>query len=947
MLEQKNSTLSVFTAVDLALLSKELWFFRVSHDQYMDLTSAYGLVLDNPKILIIPNEQLNVGVEGFLSIHNKLEEKFSHSIHNNLKGIELIVAPDNLFECFYFETLKTKTINYKSTYEAVVRDLENIGYERVSYVEQPRQFCVKGGVVDVYSPLYSRPARVCLYDGETALSFYDLATGLTDNPETKELVLTKQSTKRVPVGVQSLIKKGAFKKYCGNLSNNSDFGGGLSIVDYPVFTKNKQNATYLKELYFSAYKYKNTLVAPQSYQKGIVVSSQQEDVALERGDLVCHEDFGLGVLVGLIGNKEEFLKIKFEDAVVQLSVKNLHKVSFVSRENVGEAKLSSLSKKGVWLRQKKRINSSAEKQTSDLVAFYSNKKNNYRRPYLFGGALEGSFLEAFEYEDTPDQSVVWEEIVGDLEKNQPMYRLLCGDVGFGKTELAIRAAFRVVVNGGQVLVLAPTSILASQHFVVFKKRLSSFGVVVDLFVGSLSENKKVSVKSGWVEKKIDILIGTSAVLYDVVFIKNTSLFVVDEEHRFGVKDKEGVLEGFVTKDVLLMSATPIPRSLNLSLSGLNDISTLGSPPVLRKPIQTFVNYFDDSLILRAVEFELSRGGQVFFVHNNISSIVSIKNYLSRLIPRASIVVAHSKIKPKQLQENILNFINGGVDILLCTSIIGSGVDIPNSNTIIINSSHRFGLGQLHQIRGRVGRSNKQGYAYMLIPKGAVLSIRARKRLVTIEKNVSLGSGYHIAKSDLQIRGGGMLFGYTQSGKGFEFGFEFYSKLMSKSINKLSGFSLSFFVDNFVYNVDFLCVFPENYIPNAFDRLRNYRFINSLYSKEKIENFQSVLADLYGPPPPPALNMINMRLLAVMSSKFGLVQVLCKGVLVVFSFNNTFNRGKELFKFLSVSGSVLDAFSFKDQEHVTELRLTFNSSVLLDASFLVGFLTQLKGFYDKK
>ena len=948
LLEQKQN-LSIFSAVDLALLSQKKWFFSASFNQYTELTSAYGLVLDNPKILIVPNKQFNVGVDGFLSIYNKLEEKFSHAIHNKLKGVDVLVALDGASFCNYFKTVSTKKIDSSSTYESVVSDLRAVNFEQVSYVEQPKQFCLKGGIIDIYSPLYNQPARVCLYDGDVSISFYDLATGLSGGEQAKGLVLTKLSTINKQKNILSLIRDNSFNQYSSPIYNESSLSGDFSILDYNLFSKNKDQALYIKDLYFSAYKYNNTVVAPNSYQKGVVVSSTQEDVALERGDVVCHEDFGLGVLVGLFGSEEEFLKINYEDASVQLSVKSLHKLSFVSREKTSDIKLNSLSKKGVWSRQKKRVALGVEEQTKELISFYANKKNSYRKPYVFGGALEEDFLSSFEYQDTPDQALVWKEIRQDLEKSQPMYRLLCGDVGFGKTELSIRASFRVVINGGQVLILAPTSVLANQHFVVFKARLSSFGVVVGLCVGSLSENKKQTLKSDWVEKKIDVLIGTSSVLYDVVFIKHTNLFVVDEEHRFGVKDKEGVLDGFVNKDVLLMSATPIPRSLNLSLSGLNDISTLGSPPVLRKPIQTFVNYFDETLIIRAIEFELSRGGQVFFVHNNIGSIVSIKNVLSRLVPRASIVVAHSKIKPKQLQKNILSFVDGSVDILLCTSIIGSGVDIPNANTIIINSSHRFGLGQLHQIRGRVGRSTRQGYAYMLIPKGSRLSDRAYKRLVTIEKNVSLGSGYHIAKSDLQIRGGGMLFGYTQSGKSFDFGFEFYSKLMSKAIVDLSGSSDSFLVDNFVYNVDFLCVFPEKYIQNSFDRLRNYRIINSLYSRDKIKAFQKGLLDLYGPLPEPALNMIQMRLLAVLCLDLGLAQVFCKGFVVVFSFNNTFNKGKELFKFLGDFGEVsgLGEYNFKDLEQATELHLKFNSGVKINAAFLVDFLKKFRVFYGEK
>ncbi len=943
---------SIFTAIDLALLSKKNWLFYINYNEYKELSSAYGLILDNPKILLVPDPESSTGVDGFLSIYDKLDEKLSLSIDKNLNNIKILVVVKDTITCEYKKVVSKVTINDKSNYSQVLDSLKKVGYEQTNYVEQPKQFCIKGGVIDIYSPIYNQPTRVCLYDTETSLSFYNLATGLSSNEKIEDLILTKRSIKKTKVTISSLFDFNRYNKYIFKPELKEIKGGLFTKIDYKVFIKNKTRSIYLEDVFFSAYQYKGFVIAPASYKKGSVVSAQQEDVALERGDFVCHEDFGVGVLIGLIGgddkDEEEFLKIKYEDAVVQLSIRNLHKLSFVSRENISDTPLNSLSKKNVWARQKSKVTAVVEHKIKELVDFYTNKKNNYRAPYNFGGQIEKSFLDAFEYEDTPDQEIVWKEIAKDLEGNNPMYRLLCGDVGFGKTELSIRAAFRVVINNGQVLILAPTTVLAGQHFKVFKERLESFGVIISLFVGTLNNDDKNKIKTDWVEGKIDILIGTSAVVYNPVFIKYTSLFVVDEEHKFGVKDKEGVLEGFVNKDVLLMSATPIPRSLNLSLSGLNDISTLGSPPVLRKPIQTFINYFNDSLIKRSIEYEVSRGGQVFFVHNNISSMLSIKNYLLRILPRLRILVAHSKVAPSLLQKNILSFVEGSADLLLCTSIIGSGIDIPNANTIIINSSHRFGLGQLHQIRGRVGRSDKQGYAYMLIPETTQLNPRARKRLITIEKNVSLGSGYHIAKSDLQIRGGGMLFGYNQSGKSFDFGFEFYSKLMSKSLSKSNSKSPSFVVDNFVYNVPFLCVFPNNYIENSFDRLRNYRLLNSTYSTDKLTVFCNNLIDLYGPLPVEALNLTNMRLFSLLSGYFGLFSLVCKGSRVVFSFNNSFKRGKELFKFLDNNKPSLGlvVYKFNSISLGTELLLDFNVGVKINGAFLVRFLKLFKDSYEE-
>lgn len=943
---------SLFDSLDLALFSGGLWRFSLTDNEYIELLSAVNLILDDPRVLVLPTENKNVSISGFVSIYDKLDEKFSTAINNGLRGVKILISPLNVKNIHYKSVVEQVVINTVSSYNDIIKSLKLVGYEKVDYVESTREFCVKGGVIDVYSPNYNNPVRICMYDSDATLNFYSLSTGLSMDAGVDELILTKREEVESLLDVSYLIKKTNIKNKIQTFRAFSTKNKEFICLDYKGFVKNNSETVYTPDLSFFSFKHKNILLAPNSYKKPSLPTPQQEDVALEKGDCVCHEDFGVGLLLGLVGgdqdDEHEFLKIKYEDAVVQLSIKSLHKLSFVSRETNEDVKLNSLSKKGVWSKQKNRVSAFVENKTKDLLSFYANKKNNHRPAFPFGGDLEKEFIESFAYKDTVDQDNAWKEISADLEKDTAMYRLLCGDVGFGKTEISLRAAFRVVVNGGKVLVLSPTSVLARQHYSVFKERLNSFGVIVRLYVGSSSLSNKNDIKNMWIEGGVDIIIGTSAVLYDDVFIKYTSLFIVDEEHKFGVKDKEGVLEGFINKDVLLMSATPIPRSLNLSMSGLNDISTLGTPPIMRKPIQTFVNYFDDNLIKRSIEYEINRGGQVFFVHNNIASLVSIKNFIKRICPMVNIVIAHSKLNKKELESNIETFVKGGAELLLCTSIIGSGVDIPNANTIIINSAHRFGLGQLHQIRGRVGRSDKQGFAYMLIPESSSLGVKSKKRLITIEKNVSLGSGYHIAKSDLQIRGGGMMFGYDQSGKSFDFGFEFYSKLMSKYISKEHNSSVSFIVDNFVYKVDFLCVFNGNYIKNSFDRLRNYRLLNSVYTKSKLSLFRSGLVDRYGPLTSSSENLINMRLFSLYAVDFCLSRVVVRGLVVVFSFNNSFKRGLELFKFLSAKGDTfgIDNYKFKDLEHATELSLQLNKGNEVCSKFLLSFMDSFKEYYEK-
>ena len=945
--------LSVFSGIDLALSSKQKIAFEVSINEYIELSSACGLILNNPNILVLPGDYGLGALDGFISITDKLTDKLSYVLSSGLKDVFVIVFIKGVDLYKYYDIIKTEKLDLNIDYNMVVNKLNLVGYERVVSIDSPNQYCVKGGVIDVFSPLYANPIRVCLYDDVPSLRFFNLSSGLMLKGAIKEFVLIKKKKKERHITIQRLLQKTKIKKYTGVLGKQKKTQSSFVPILYSDFIKQNKEKQYLDSLYFSAYLYNGIILAPVSYKKQSVVALPQEDVSLEKGDYVCHEDFGVGVLVGFVGgdgeNSQEFLKIKYKDATVRLSVDNLNKLTFVSRELSNNIKTHALSKRGLWKKQKARSKELVCESVEQLVSFYKNKQNVYRRPYVCDQALELPFLGAFKYQDTKGQALAWKEISQDLEKERPMYRLLCGDVGFGKTEISMRAAFRVVINGGRVLLLAPTSVLVAQHRRVFGDRFKSFPINIRSYSSSLSLSDRVKIKNSWVRGDIDILIGTSALLYDDVFIEFASIFIIDEEHRFGVKDKEGVLDRFINKDVLLLSATPIPRSLNLSLSGLSDISILSSPPVLRSPIQTFVGYLNDLLIKRAIDFELSRSGQVFFVHNNIDSIRSIKSYLMRLCPNIQVLVAHSKVPPKELKGRLLSFVNHKADLLLCTSIIGSGIDIPNANTIIINGAHRFGLGQLHQIRGRVGRSVRQGFAYLLLPQGFGLTINAKKRLKSIEKNVSLGSGYNIAKSDLQIRGGGVLFGYQQSGRSFDFGFEFYSKLLSKTVSSVLGESVYSFVDNFVYSVDFVCSFSSSYIKNSFDRLRFYRLLGGYYDKAKVAVFRAHLKDLYGPLPLGATNLIHMRLVSILCFYLKITSLVCKLGKVTLSFSPSFKGGDFLLSFLVVCKDVfgLESHVFRVTDNATVLCLCFNKKKSLDGLFLLDFLKKMKGGYVKK
>tara|TARA_B100000676_G_scaffold22326_3_gene19503 strand:+ start:31040 stop:33904 length:2865 start_codon:yes stop_codon:yes gene_type:complete len=939
-----QESLSALSGIDCALAAGECWAFEVSLSEYREISAAYGLVLNNNHILVMPY-MVGEAVEGFVSIYDKLQEKLAYAIKVNFKDVRIVVFVEGCINYDYIQAQKSVAINNNIEYSQLLQTLNDVGFECVDRVDLPRQYSIKGGVVDFYSPIYDKPIRMFFYDDTPWLAFYELSTGLSIHSPVKEVVLTKRGNKNKTVNVLHVLEQYKIPIYKQNTNNKK---GKWSPFNYEELKAHNKGVVYSKCLHFSAYKYNDMVFAPLSYKGQTAALIQPEDVALERGDYVCHEDFGVGVLSDFVlpaqEEGEEFIKIQYSDGVVRVSMRMLNKVSFVSRETSGGRSLHSISKKGVWKRQKNKTQAIAEENVKSLVVFYKNKQTVYRPPYIDGGGLEKEFLLSFKYQDTPDQEVVWTEIKKDLEDETPMYRLLCGDVGFGKTELCMRAAFRVVVNGGQVLVLVPTSVLAMQHLRVFKERFKGFGVNVSAYTRFISAQEKRKIKEGWIGGGIDILIGTSSFVYDSVFIKHAGLFVIDEEHRFGVKEKEGLLGGVVSKDVLLMSATPIPRSLNLGLSGLSSISVLRSPPILRKPIQTFVHYYDDLLIQKAVNFEVDRGGQVFFVHNNVASILSMKRYIEKLCPMVRVIVAHAQLPPKDLEKNMLSFIAGNADLLLCTSIIGSGVDIPNVNTIVVNLAHRFGLGQLHQIRGRVGRSNKQGFAHMVVPKGVVLTQKARLRLKTIEKNISLGSGYSIAKSDLEIRGGGVMFGYKQSGKSFDFGFEFYSKLMSRSVFSVLGDSFNFFVDNFVYNVDFACLLSQKYIQSGDERLRCYRLLNTLYSKERVLMFRGSLLDRFGPLPYETTNLLNMRLFSFVCFRLKISHVLCKLNRLVLSFDNSFGDMDRLLVLLGAAskGFGIKDYKFKVTNNITALFVVFNNKQNINGSFLLRFVEALNG-----
>tara|TARA_B100001142_G_scaffold245647_1_gene245114 strand:- start:6103 stop:8997 length:2895 start_codon:yes stop_codon:yes gene_type:complete len=948
------NSFAVKEVVDLAVVSRKRVALLVSKNQYLDLLGSFGLFLNHKNLLLVGSVDLKESSPpGFRSTYDRLMEKLSLNLFLGLDDIDVFVCIKNIKELTYKKTIQSIKVDSSVSFKGLVDSLEKTGYNRVENVFEAKQFCVKGGIIDFYSPVYQFPIRVYFYDDTPSFVFYDLSTGLPKREKIKGIYLSKSSDETVVVLTETLLKKYNFMVI--DLVDKEQKKNKQSIqpISEKNFKKDSQNIIYNNKIHFAAYQINNTIFAPTMYQH---INEQPKEPlgfvsGFNNGDFVCHEDYGIGVFMGLYkgaSEDDEFIKIQYLDGTINLSVKRFFKLSFVSRETNTTQLVSSLNKKGVWKRKGLAIQKSVEKYVDNLVNIYAKKNTNIRPSFVFGGELETSFLEAFNYTDTTDQVLVWDELKGDLEGDFPMSRLLCGDVGFGKTEMAIRAAFRVVINGGRVVVLCPTSILVNQHLAVFKERLTSFGVTVSGLVGGLLKTKKTEIKVAWVDKKIDILIATSAALYDDVFIKFASFFVVDEEHRFGVKQKEVLVNKFVNKDVLFMSATPIPRTLHLSLAGIHNISTLASPPVLRKPISTVVSYFSEKLIKQGVDFELSRGGQVFYLHNRVENILSIKSFLLRLCPSVSVGVVHSSLGLKKISVVVEGFINKKYNLLLCSSVIASGIDIPNANTIFVDNSHLFGLAQLHQIRGRVGRGGSQAFAYLLVPKNKTLTVSGKKRLKTIEQNSTLGSGYNLSKADLEIRGGGVVFGYKQSGSIYDVGYEYYSKILSRCFEEKTNKTNISDVDSFNYQVSFVCLFRESYISLGYERLQVYRELSSLYFVDDVSLFEKKLTQIYGPFSLSEKNVLSMRVVSILCGNLNINNLKYKNSVLELFFNNSFNRVNYLIKFLGLYKEKFSVLSFKFGVvgDATNLKITFVRSGLVDGLFLKRFIGGFDVFCEK-
>jgi transcription-repair coupling factor (superfamily II helicase) len=594
--------------------------------------------------------------------------------------------------------------------------------------------------------------------------------------------------------------------------------------------------------------------------------------SLKAGDFVTHVDYGIGRFAGLEkvdvgGREQEAIRLIYRDNdILFVSIHSLHKIAKYTGK---EGAVVTMSKLGSpeWENKKSKVKRQLKDIAQELIALYAKRRSAngfaFSRDTYLQAELESSFL----YEDTPDQAKSTADVKEDMEKPNPMDRLVCGDVGFGKTEVAIRAAFKAVTDSKQVAVLVPTTILAMQHYKTFSERLADFPARVEYINRFKSEKQIKEILKDVESGRIDILIGTHRIVNKDIKFKDLGLLVIDEEQKFGVKVKDRLKEMRVNIDVLTLTATPIPRTLHFSLMGARDLSVIGTPPPNRQPVTTEVQVFSETFIRDAISYELARGGQVFFVHNRVNDIDSIGNIILKLVPEARIGVAHGQMEGDKLEKVMMRFIEGEFDVLVSTNIIESGIDIPNANTIIINSAHYFGMSDLHQMRGRVGRSNRKAFCYLLTPPLSHLTTDARKRLQTLEEFSELGDGFKVAMRDLDIRGAGNLLGAEQSGFVNDLGYEMYHKILDEAVQELKQTTFKDLFDlgdaveatrtDCQIETDLAILIPDYYVKNISERLSLYTRLDNIGSEEELRAFGDGVADRFGPLPEEVKGLIEM------------------------------------------------------------------------------------------
>ena len=746
-------------------------------------------------------------------------------------------------------------VNTNVQYENLLDSINKSVLMRVSTVVGPGTYAKRGALIDLYPSESKSAFRVDFSYDNPKIFVYDTVSQLTIKEVLSFSFIVSDSSYQ-NIETSSLLGDLKPLSYSGGLfvCGSGDNFFNINLCNYDVFKSISKPFFSTNLLHSMGFGLGSSLFVPPWFSnerskidvKPIAPSLVDGFENINIGDILVHEEYGLclfdGVMEGFDGD-ESSISLVFKDGKISLPVSRLFLLSIFNGSG-GVEKISSLSKKGLWARKKGVVVKQVNDFVKELLDHHLSRVGRAVKRGVIDVGLVESFVAAFQYDDTEDQKRAFQEIVDDMGSLTPMDRLLCGDVGFGKTEIAIRAAFLSVLLKGPVVVLAPTTILCNQLLGSFRDRLQSFAVnvrMVSRLVSTSQVNKNLAdFNSG----SVDVLICTHRIFSHINILDRVGLLIVDEEHRFGVKQKDCFFNKFPMVDVLSMSATPIPRSLQSALSGIKTMSTISTPPINRLPIQTTIDYYDYDAIAGYIQYEFDRDGQVYFLHNNIQSLDKIYRLLSTASPHISFGVVHGKMPIKEIEETVSDFSEGRFHVLISTTIIENGLDISNVNTIIINNAHLFGLSQLHQIRGRVGRHDRQAFAYLLIPKNFTLNIDGKKRLKAIEENVSLGSGYNLSSKDLEIRGAGSVFGYSQSG-GALVGFDLYNKILHDSVNLIKGKNQRSINDVVVQLRGEKNFIPSYYIEEEGLRISLYRELLACSSIKDLDVFKNKIVDRFG------------------------------------------------------------------------------------------------------
>ena len=845
-----------------------------------DISSSFDLLSD--KIAFIPRVDEDESLSS--SYHQEMFERASALISFCSADVNLFIVDSSSVKkpLFYSDGPKPFVFCVEKTKrEDFLYFLKQNKYENTDIVSEPGEYSSRGGVLDVFSYNSQYPFRVGFLGGNTK--------ALVFNPNSGDVIREETSVKVFPIpqkplySIEKRIKEQGLIVFCkkekiiiensGNKNRETHtIESPIKTIKYSDYKKNKdKKIVFCSFLLSSGCKYKETYYLPSWYVDGknnLKTKKIPLVGKLNHGDYYIHDVFGVcqytGNIEGSGDNKKGYISLRFSDGRITLSVGLLNRLHFFAPKG-SNCELGSFSKNKKWLKQRSKAEQAAKDFSESILSSYIERESSLIPPFKYDKELFNLFLSEFKYLDTRDQSLAWLKIKKDLLSDIPMHRLLCGDVGFGKTEIAIRAVFLAFINNKKAIILAPTTILSQQLYTCFNDRLKAFGCKISQ-ISRLTKNNKEKFQSFLLEKA-DVLIGTHSIIKNKEVLKKASLLVVDEEHRFGVKDKEKIIELSPHCNFLSMSATPIPRTLQFALSGIRNISTLLTAPVERRPIITNSHVFSFKTIKNYILKELNRGGQIYFVDNSVDSLKKMFHYFQKELPNIKSSYLYGGMEKNNIKKTMNAFREKNLSILFSTTIIESGIDVSSANTIIINNAHMFGLSQLHQLRGRVGRSDIQSYAALFIPKNKKITKEGGQRLASLKRYSSLGSGYNLSLEDLQIRGSGSLFGYKQSGES-TVGFNLYSKILSKTMRN------GFYVDSSqepIIDIDEAFI-SSSIISDQDQKVFYYKKISDCLNEEGVDRFLEETTLLFGFLPVEFVMLFKSKKLSFLAEKTPVVGI---------------------------------------------------------------------------